>query len=83
MVSLSLSEAVGEIKQACQDACEGDLPSPFFLLVGAGISHPPVPLAGQIVEECKTKARELGRFKALSTSNAIEEYSFWFIYKIK
>ena len=47
---------------------------PFFFMVGAGISHPPVPLASQIVEACK---KECGPSEAPGDMAPMEEYSWW------
>lgn len=72
---ISLSEAVSEIKQAC-DECSDTYP--FFFLVGAGISHPPVPLAGQITEACRKKAISLERDKEPQQTDSMNQYSHWF-----
>lgn len=48
---------------------------PFFLMVGAGVSYPPVPLASQIVEACKT---EYTSCKNPTGQSPMEEYSWWF-----
>jgi hypothetical protein len=71
---ISLSDAVSEIKQACDLAVDT---YPFFL-VGAGISHPQVPLAGQITEECRNKAIGLGRTGESQHTDAMNLYSHWF-----
>jgi hypothetical protein len=46
--TLTLSEAAVEI---CETS--GGHTRPFFFMVGAGISSPPVPLASAIVEDCR------------------------------
>src|SRR5512142_483974 len=48
---------------------------PFFFMVGAGVSAPPLPLAGQIVETCKS---ECGACEAPTGLSLMEEYSWWF-----
>lgn len=80
MNKIILDVALSQIKQACGDQKKKGRPSPFFFLVGAGISYPPVPLAGQIIEECKKVAEELGRGKHLSpiqSTDVIDVYSYW------
>ena len=44
---IDLEIAVNHIQHASKDIKE-DV-SPFFFLVGAGISHPPIPLASDII----------------------------------
>ncbi|MDP2999906.1 MAG: SIR2 family protein, partial [Bryobacterales bacterium] len=46
--TLTLSEAAEEIRGTCDRHSR-----PFFFMVGAGISSPPVPLASAIVEDCR------------------------------
>ena len=72
---IELDKAVSRIKQAC-DGCHS--PSPFFFMVGAGISFPSVPLAAEIVSRCKEKAAEFGRDDEPPTSDPIDLYSHWF-----
>jgi tetratricopeptide (TPR) repeat protein len=48
---------------------------PFFFIVGAGISAPSIPLAGQMVEHFKTKANDASPDGSLSP---MESYSEWF-----
>ncbi len=55
MRELELETAMGEIHQVCEDKLRSQ--SPFFLIVGAGISSPPLPLASKIQAECKAKAK--------------------------
>lgn len=55
--TLELSRAVNEIVQAVQDTgTEGR--SPFFFVVGAGISAPIVPLASVIESDCRKEAEK-------------------------
>jgi tetratricopeptide (TPR) repeat protein len=71
---LRLNEALSYIQQACE-ARE----KPFFFIVGAGISYPPVKLAWQMIEDFKKEARKRHRYKEPSGTEAIDKYSEWFI----
>lgn len=65
---LDLHTAVTEIKQACDDIGNGR--SPFFFLVGAGVSSPSIPLAAAIQKDCEDKAKSLGRTAGPSPAQA-------------
>jgi tetratricopeptide (TPR) repeat protein len=85
-MDISLDEAIEEIRltvdqqqdtrqdtqQTRKEAHRGS--SPFFFIVGAGISHPPVPLAEDIVQDCKQRrpVKSEPPFKS-----ALERYSYW------
>src|SRR5215213_247824 len=74
---IELDEAVSRIKRAY----EGHSPtaaSPYFFMVGAGISYPSVPLAAEIISQCKEVARVHGRGEDSKKRNSLEDYSFWF-----
>jgi tetratricopeptide (TPR) repeat protein len=76
---ISFETAVAEIKQACDENPATSRRSPFFFLVGAGISWPSIPLAGAIRHQCEAKARTLGRGKELDANESDgEAYSHWF-----
>ena len=51
--------------------------SPYFLILGAGVSVPSVPLAWEIKNECKQRAQKLGLADGEPPSGAQEEYSYW------
>lgn len=51
--------------------------SPFFLLCGAGISVPSVPLAWQIEQECRRRAEDLGLASGDAPSDPAGGYSYW------
>ena len=78
MRSISLKTAVGEVKQACEESRRRRRRSPFFFVVGAGISHPPLPLAWKIQEECKNTALQYVRTDEPASSQPIDTYSHWF-----
>src|SRR5438128_3415178 len=70
---LGLNDALGYIKQACERGAK-----PFFFVVGAGVSNPPVKLAWQMVEDFKKEARKRHRFKEPVETQPIDIYSHWF-----
>ena len=74
---IELDEAISRIKQACEGR-SADSPSPFFFMVGAGISCPSVPLAADIVSQCKDVAHSHGRKQEPSGQTAFDLYSHWF-----
>ena len=51
--------------------------SPFFLLCGAGISVPSVPLAWQIEQECRRRAEDLGLASGDAPTDPAGGYSYW------
>ena len=55
---IDLATAVSEIRQACDD---NPVRSPFFVIAGAGISYPSVPLASKIAEDCQSTAAKYNR----------------------
>ncbi|MEK7213990.1 MAG: SIR2 family protein [Chloroflexota bacterium] len=74
---IDLKEAVSHIKQAVD--AEDKNGSPFFFIVGAGISHPSVPLAAAITAHCQEVAREYDRNHPPSKpDDPMEAYSHWF-----
>jgi hypothetical protein len=74
---ISISLATSEIREACAEAQAEGARSPFFLLVGAGISYPYVPLARDMVEHCKGKAREFGRDDLPAALDPLTVYMHW------
>jgi tetratricopeptide (TPR) repeat protein len=78
MPSIRLDQAIQKIYRTVAPKRSGR-PTPFFFIVGAGISYPPVPLASQIVEHCKAElAKENDPITPPATTNPIEVYSYWF-----
>jgi hypothetical protein len=75
---IDLATAISEIKQACDEAKHLSRPSPFFIIVGAGISAPIVPLAPEIIQHCKVLAKENNRGGAPPSSSVLDAYSYWF-----
>lgn len=77
MKTLQLQVAAAEIYQACQDAHDQNQGPPFLVLVGAGVSYPPVPLAEEITRQCREKAVGLGRSSQPRSSGPAQAYSHW------
>src|SRR4051812_47851431 len=75
---VELDIAAGEIKQACDELGAEGYNSPFFFIVGAGISYPPVPLAAAIIEHCQELAGKYKREAQPSVTAALDRYSTWF-----
>jgi len=71
---ISLSMAANQIRQAVEFEEE----SPFFFVVGAGISWPPIPLASAIVTQCRREAQKFGRTVAGADEGNMASYSRWF-----
>lgn len=75
MNKIHLNKAISQIYQACE---ERDSKTPFFFIVGAGISAPLVSTAYEVIKECKTIAQKYGRGKESEFKNSMKEYSYWF-----
>lgn len=75
---ISLDQAVSEIRQVCEETESDKLGSPFFFVVGAGVSYPSVPLANQLIEQCKEIAKRHGRSAELADGSTLDAYSYWF-----
>ena len=74
---MKYKEALAEIKASLVNANEQAEPTPFFLLVGAGISVPTIPLASEITGDLRERAGKLG-FDMEGPRDPGEAYSFWF-----
>lgn len=77
-IIISLPTAMTEIYQTVDQHRRDGIDSPFFFIVGAGISNPPIPLASAIEAACR---QESSQYKAQSPAHhlsAMESYSFWF-----
>jgi hypothetical protein len=75
---IDLTTAVGEIRQACDELGSEARLSPFFFVVGAGISYPPVPLASAIVDDCRNVAARYQRQRLPEGNATLDLYSHWF-----
>jgi hypothetical protein len=70
---LSLKSAIQQIKRSYEWAVGKGRASPYFFVIGAGVSVPQIPLAQEIISECK---KGIGATEAPSSgSNILEEYS--------
>ena len=78
MGSLTLKQAITEIHQSLDQSKKRKAPSPFFFMVGAGISSPSIPLAAQIQEHCIAAAAAYGKTGPPPSESAIDCYSYWF-----
>ena len=75
MKEVTPETAVDQIHQAC----DGAKPLPFFFMLGAGISSPPVPLASKIEQDCADLAMRLGRQeRPAKESSPLDRYSYLF-----
>ena len=74
---IHLPQAITQIRQGCDETPPGER-KPFFFLVGAGISAPSIPLAGEIVQRLRTKAAEYGKRDTPSRNDPVSEYAHWF-----
>jgi tetratricopeptide (TPR) repeat protein len=72
-----LRDAVRQIKQSYEWKLEKGGSTPFFFVVGAGVSAPQVPLAAEIVRYCKEKCGAIETPKSGTTVLKEEEYSHW------
>ena len=76
MQLIDLETAASHIHQACEDNREV-AQSPFFFIIGAGISHPQVPLSLEIIEHCKEIAIKYNRENEPQGKETIDIYSHW------
>jgi tetratricopeptide (TPR) repeat protein len=74
MDTSTLETAVSHIQQACAQVVR----SPFFFVVGAGISCPSVPLASEVESRCRKIAAEYGRSQESRSDRPVDRYSHWF-----
>lgn len=72
---LQLDAAIKEIS-AC--ALQHADRAPFFMIAGAGVSMPSVPLAGQIASDCEQRARSRLHTYENVPSRKAHLYSYWF-----
>ena len=82
MLEIDLKTAVTVIHQTLDDWADRargtDPKSPFFFFVGAGISHPPIPLASTVQAQCRTRAERYGHKPPRADCSPLESYSHWF-----
>jgi tetratricopeptide (TPR) repeat protein len=78
-VEIDLKKAVSGIKAPILETRERNSTDyPFFLIFGAGVSYPSIPLADGIVERCREQLQKLGADLPPETSNPLERYESHF-----
>ncbi|HEY0264759.1 MAG TPA: tetratricopeptide repeat protein [Granulicella sp.] len=78
MPIISLSDATSKIHRIVRQRQEREERSPFFFIVGAGVSAPEIPLAGEIEEHCRNEAARDGNTTPPDSARASDTYSYWF-----
>jgi hypothetical protein len=76
--ALDLPTAISEIFQTYEEAAGQPYGSPFFFIIGAGVSYPSVPLASDIIEHLRGIAEKYRRTGNPSASSTLDTYSHWF-----
>jgi hypothetical protein len=74
---INLQKAVVEIRQACAGVKDNQR-TPFFFIVGAGVSSPSIPIASELVKELKDSAREYGHQDEPPGKAPVDAYAHWF-----
>ncbi len=77
MHTQSLKQAAAEIHQAVNDSKTRNTPRPFFFMIGAGVSHPRVPLASRVTDQCKEIAYKNGKNSPPPSNKPIDIYQHW------
>lgn len=72
---IDLKTAAYEILSAYESLEHGQ---PFFIMAGAGISVPGVPLASQIISHCRAKTAHYGPGFPAEPTTVLDQYSYWF-----
>lgn len=74
--AISLVEALNRITQVREPGASGI--SPFFFVIGSGVSYPTVPLPGDLIEFCKERAYKWNsELVAPADLPLDQEYTFW------
>src|ERR1039458_8441855 len=71
---IDLKTAVYEIRSAYENR---EHEKPFFIMAGAGVSAPTVPVATEIISHCQAKAAAYGG-ASKADLGVLDRYSFWF-----
>jgi tetratricopeptide (TPR) repeat protein len=74
---VTLEQAVSQLVQVARDREIGRR-RPYFFLTGAGMSHPPLPLAAAITQQCMEVASSFDRGEPDDGCADSEPYSYWF-----
>jgi tetratricopeptide (TPR) repeat protein len=75
---IDLKTASAEIHQAVDQRFAHKEAPPFFFIVGAGISYPPIPLAKTIEERCRIESSKYKKAMPPPIGSALSTYSYWF-----
>lgn len=75
---ITLNEALNRIENTVKTRAEKEELSPYFFIIGAGVSFPPVKLAREIIKDCKEVVKEAGYYIERTFENDMEAYSYWF-----
>ncbi|HEV7858671.1 MAG TPA: tetratricopeptide repeat protein [Pyrinomonadaceae bacterium] len=73
MKLIDLDKAAEQIKRLCEQRTR-----PFFFIVGAGISYPPILLAAEIEKHCRALAKDYDTADEPAGMSPIDGYSYWF-----
>lgn len=76
MRELTLAQSAREILSACADSHSRKQQPPFIFLIGSGVSHPPLPLASEVVDKCRSLV-PLSEHIEPGELSRLEEYSYW------
>jgi tetratricopeptide (TPR) repeat protein len=77
MTELDLLSAVDQIVRATRKRTPPGA-APFFFIVGAGISHPPIPLAAGIEQICRKEIADQGRTPPFAAGSPLDRYQACF-----
>jgi hypothetical protein len=69
---IDLTEALSHLQQLNQ-APSGSM----FIITGAGMSHPSIKLASEIIEDCKSETQKWGRQGDTDAKGSLANYSRW------
>jgi tetratricopeptide (TPR) repeat protein len=71
---ITLNEALNRIEHTVKKYAA----SPYFFIIGAGVSFPPVKLAREIIKDCKEVVKNAGYYSERNFDSDMEAYSYWF-----
>ncbi len=77
MPNINLKTAVSKIYQIVDQRRRRKLRSPFFFIAGAGVSNPPIPLASEIEEHCRSEAKSYDDSNPPELKTTMDSYSHW------
>ncbi len=85
---INLDEAMDLVRTTLELSRENNHSSPYFFIIGAGVSYPEIPVASTIIENCMKKVEERNKSNPTYFDNLVKEsekhkskgmeyYSFW------